>query len=172
MSSYDDIIHLPHPTSPRHPRMTMLDRAAQFSPFAALTGYEAVIEETGRLTQRQIFLDENEKYILDCKQRLLLEWTRNSTVSTHSGEAAPSPFGRDGSAIGADGEGFPPPPSAPEVTVCYYVPDERKDGGAYVHVSGQIKKIDAHARILHLTDGTAIELDKIIDLDSPLFRMQ
>lgn len=46
MHQYDDIIHLPHPTSKKHPRMPMLDRAAQFSSFAALTGYEDVLEET------------------------------------------------------------------------------------------------------------------------------
>ncbi|MBO5563532.1 MAG: hypothetical protein J5939_07450 [Bacteroidales bacterium] len=46
--NYDDIIGLPHPTSKVHPRMPMADRAAQFSPFAALTGFEAVIEETAR----------------------------------------------------------------------------------------------------------------------------
>ncbi len=50
---YDDIIHLPHPVSPRRTGMSMHDRAAQFSPFSALTGYEAVIEETGRLTDAQ-----------------------------------------------------------------------------------------------------------------------
>jgi len=42
---YDDIIHLEHPTSKRHPRMPRLDRAAQFAPFAALKGYEEVVEE-------------------------------------------------------------------------------------------------------------------------------
>ena len=50
---YDDMIHLPHPTSSRHPRMSMADRAAQFSPFAALTGHGAAISETARLTDRQ-----------------------------------------------------------------------------------------------------------------------
>ena len=50
MSNYDDIIHLSRPVSQRHAPMSMLDRAAQFSPFAALTGHEAAIEETARLT--------------------------------------------------------------------------------------------------------------------------
>ena len=50
---YDDIIGLPHPISAGHPRMPLLDRAAQFSPFAALTGYGAVIEETARLTEEE-----------------------------------------------------------------------------------------------------------------------
>ena len=45
-NKYDDIINLPHPTSKRHPRMAAIDRAAQFSPFAALTGYEKALEET------------------------------------------------------------------------------------------------------------------------------
>ena len=57
--NYDDIIHLPHPTSERHVRMPMIDRAAQFSPFAALTGFDDAIEETGRLTQFKIQLDES-----------------------------------------------------------------------------------------------------------------
>ena len=50
---YGDIIHLPHPVSEKHPRMPMQDRAAQFSPFAALTGYEEAIYETGRLTEKK-----------------------------------------------------------------------------------------------------------------------
>lgn len=48
--NYDDMINMPCPTSPRHPRMPRADRAAQFAPFAALTGYDAAIDETGRLT--------------------------------------------------------------------------------------------------------------------------
>ena len=70
---YSDIIHLPRPVSEKHPRMPMLDRAAQFSPFAALTGYEEAIYETGRLTEEKTELGEEEKAILDRKQRLLLE---------------------------------------------------------------------------------------------------
>lgn len=53
---YDDIIHLPHPVSHRHARMSLQDRAAQFSPFAALTGYDAAIDETARLTNQRIEL--------------------------------------------------------------------------------------------------------------------
>ena len=67
------IITLPHPTSQRHPRMPIPDRAAQFSPFAALSGYEDAIEETGRLTD---FQPEPEEYlleILDRKYRKLAE---------------------------------------------------------------------------------------------------
>lgn len=69
---YDDIINLPHPTSERHPRMPMAARAAQFSPFAALIGYEDAVHETARLTSSRAELTEEEKSILDAKlQRLL-----------------------------------------------------------------------------------------------------
>ena len=53
-SDYSDIIHLPHHVSKTHPQMSMHDRAAQFSPFAALTGYEGVLQETGRVTEQRI----------------------------------------------------------------------------------------------------------------------
>ena len=70
---YDDIIELPHPTSQNHPRMSLHDRAAQFSPFAALTGYDDAIHETGRLTDEKIDLSEEEKEALDRKQQILME---------------------------------------------------------------------------------------------------
>ena len=56
---YEDIIHLPHHVSRKHPRMSLHDRAAQFAPFAALTGYDDVIAEAGRLTDTQAELDES-----------------------------------------------------------------------------------------------------------------
>ena len=59
--SYEDIINLPHHVSSKRPQMPMLDRAAQFSPFAALTGYDDAIHETGRLTDEKIDLSEEEK---------------------------------------------------------------------------------------------------------------
>ena len=68
---YDDIIHLPHHVSQTHPQMPMHDRAAQFSPFAALTGYGAVIRETGRLTETRPGLDEDAKGELDHRLALL-----------------------------------------------------------------------------------------------------
>lgn len=66
---YDDIIGLPHPVSANHPQMNRADRAAQFSPFSALTGYEEVIAETGRLTDKRIELEEDARIILDEKLR-------------------------------------------------------------------------------------------------------
>ncbi len=73
---YDDIINLPHPTSERHPRMPMAARAAQFSPFAALTGYEDAVHETARLTSSRAELTEEEKSILDAKLQRLLPGTK------------------------------------------------------------------------------------------------
>lgn len=70
---YDDIIHLPHPVSARHPQMSPLDRAAQFSPFAALTGYDAAIKETERHTEEWIELDENRKEMLDERLQMIRE---------------------------------------------------------------------------------------------------
>ena len=70
---YDDIIHLPHYVSPTRPQMPMHDRAAQFSPFAALTGYDAAIAETGRLTNERIELTEDELDALNVKYQLLME---------------------------------------------------------------------------------------------------
>ena len=82
MGAYDDIINLPHPTSAKHPRMPMADRAAQFSPFAALVGHGAAIEETARLTDRRIELTEEEKAVLDEKLCLLLD-TGGEAVFTY-----------------------------------------------------------------------------------------
>ena len=132
---YDDIISLPHPTSRKHPRMSAMDRAAQFSPFAALTGYEETIEETGRLTDSAVELWEDARIELDRRQQFLLE------------------------NAGCD----------PEVTVRYFSPDSRKEGGAYLTATGFLKSVDPIHRILQLQDGTRIPLDNITELESPLF---
>lgn len=132
---YDDIIDLPHHVSATRPRMSMIDRAAQFSPFAALTGYDAAIKETGRLTDARIELSEESQAALDRKQQLLLD---NLT-------------------------------DRPEISVTFFVPDEWKSGGAYVTVTGRVKKVDAYQRFLILTDGTKLPLDDILDMESELF---
>ena len=134
---YDDIIDLPHHASATRPRMSMIDRAAQFSPFAALTGYDAAIKETGRLTDERIELSEESRAVLDRKQQLLLDNLADR----------------------------------PEVSVTYFVPDERKTGGAYVTVTGRVKKVDEFERLLILTDSTKIPLDEIQDLSGELFRV-
>ena len=71
MGKYDDIIGLPHHVSSTRPHMPMLDRAAQFQPFRALTGYEDAVQETARYTDEKVELTENEKALLDMElQRL------------------------------------------------------------------------------------------------------
>lgn len=133
---YEDIINHPHHVSKSRPQMPMADRAAQFSPFAALTGYDAAIQETGRLTEERITLDEEVQAVLNRKQFLL-----NAHIS-----------------------------DKPEITVTYFVPDERKSGGAYVTVTGNLKRMDETERLLYLTNGQKIRLDDIADINSPLFR--
>ena len=70
---YGDIIDREHPTSLKHPRMPRKNRAAQFAPFAALTGYDDLIRESARYTERQIVLDENKKEELNRKLHVLLD---------------------------------------------------------------------------------------------------
>ena len=72
-TNYDDMINMPCPTSQRHPRMPRADRAAQFAPFAALTGYDAAIDETGRLTDQKIDISEDMREKLDLKQNFLAD---------------------------------------------------------------------------------------------------
>lgn len=128
---YDDIITLPHHVSTRHPHMPMADRAAQFSPFAALTGYGAVIKETARLTDQMPELTESEKALLDSKLRL---------------------------ACDAAGGGA-------EVILTYFVPDERKTGGAYRTVMGQIKKYDPYNGQIVMGDGSRVPIHRLFALD-------
>ena len=71
MADYEDIIHLPHPVSVRHGAMSNADRAAQFAPFAALTGYDAELAETARLTTPRIELTESEEQLLNRVYRYL-----------------------------------------------------------------------------------------------------
>ena len=73
MGNYDDIIDLPHHVSSTRPRMPMIDRAAQFQPFRALTGYEDAVRETARLTDRRIELTEEEKARLDAALQRLMD---------------------------------------------------------------------------------------------------
>ena len=80
--TYDDIIHLPHHVSKRHPQMSLYNRAAQFAPFAALTGYEEAIIETARLTAPKVDMMEDNQQLLDRKLALLSHSLREQpTVS-------------------------------------------------------------------------------------------
>lgn len=132
---YNGIIHLPHPVSARHPKMPISDRAAIFSPFAALTGHGAAIAETARLTERRVELDEDSKAALDEKQRYLEEIVGQKPV----------------------------------ITVTWFKPDAKKDGGSYVTTRGRLKRTDNIRRVMLLTDGTGIPLDDIVDIESSYF---
>lgn len=127
---YLEILNMPHHVSAKHPPMSIHDRAAQFAPFAALTGYDAVIDETARLTDSIIVLNEDARVEIDrtiaaLEQRIRLR---------------------------------------PPVSVCFFVPDERKSGGAYVTAEGCLKSIDRIDPALVLTDGTRIAIERILEL--------
>lgn len=79
---YDDIINLPHHVSKVHPRMSMYQRAAQFAPFAALTGHDAAIRETARLTDSQIELGDENNEILNRRLAILREYLKETPEIT------------------------------------------------------------------------------------------
>lgn len=133
---YDDIINLPHPEPKSHPRMPQENRAAQFSPFAALVGYDAAIQETARLTDEYMELDEEEKLRISSRLQLIQDHVN----------------------------------VRPEVTLTFFQPDARKDGGAYVVVTGNVKKVDVHERIIVMMDGKRIPIDQLLAIDGELFR--
>ena len=135
MHKYDDIINLPHYTSSKRPRMAMIGRAAQFSPFAALTGSDAAVKETARLTEDWVELDEYQKSALNDRLQILQERLSNTPV----------------------------------ISITYFVPDERKSGGAYCTETGIIKKIDYYERAVIMRSGTHIPIDEIIGIEGDLF---
>ena len=129
---YDDIINLPHHISKKHPQMSIHERAAQFAPFAALVGYEDAVEETARITDKRIELNEEEKNILDMKLQMLKE---QMNVQIY-----------------------------PNITIMYFIPDLKKDGGKYIRILGTIKKIDEIKNLIILDDKTEIPIRDIINI--------
>ena len=127
---YERIAGLPHKQSEVRKHMSLHDRAAQFAPFAALTGYEASIREQSRLTAQRIALDEYEIECLDRKLQLL---------AAHPGET--------------------------KVAITYFIPDERKSGGAYVTRVGRVKELDAYRRAVVLCDKTSIPIGEIVSIE-------
>lgn len=128
---YEDIIGLPHHVSTVHPQMSIYDRAAQFSPFAALTGHEAAIQETARLTEEQAELNEDKKEELNEKLQELIAHAEEHLA----------------------------------VTVTYFKPDDRKEGGKYETVTGTFRKIRDYDKMFILEDGTGIACDMIYELE-------
>ena len=131
MEDYKDIINMPHYEPKNHPRMSIESRAAQFAPFAALTGYGDAVKETARLTDNRIELDEEEKELLDKKMQML-----QSKIKT-----------------------------SPLVRITYFIPDKKKQGGKYVTVKDNLKKIDKYKYTITLEGNTEILINEIIALD-------
>lgn len=136
-SKYDEIMGLPHHVSKTRSQMPMSDRAAQFAPFAALTGYDDAVKETGRLTDNKIELEENSLNELNAKIQLL----RENLADT------------------------------PEITFTYFKPDERKAGGAYLTITGTVKKLDDYERQIVLHDGTKLPMDDVLEINGDVFEM-
>lgn len=124
---YADILHLPHHTSNKHPHMSKKNRAAQFAPFAALTGFNALLTETARQTDEYVKVDEDTETQINIRLQFLAE---------HAEET-------------------------PSVSITYFRPDEKKDGGSYIAVSGNVKQIDLYANLVILTNGTKIPIHAI-----------
>ena len=122
MSNYDDIKHLTRPQyDDLHP-MSMHDRAAQFSPFAALVGYGDAVAETARLTDSKVELTEDEMSELNADLNRLLDSLDER----------------------------------PQISVTYFVPDEKKSGGKYVEKLGVVRIYDSYSQELVFTDGMRI----------------
>ena len=135
MSRYDDMLDLPRPAMPRAKPLTGLERAAQFSPFAALSGYEAAIREAARLTEPAVELAEDAAAALDKKLRLLARQL----------------------------------PCRPQVTVTWFEPDARKEGGALRVFTGRLRRVDETAGLLIFEDGQRLPLAAVQALESEVF---
>lgn len=126
--NYEDIIFLSRPVSEKHPPMPLHDRAAQFAPFAALTGYDAAISETARLTDHRIEPDEDTARQLDEQLSRIRECLAER----------------------------------PAVEITHFIPDAHKQGGKYVTVSGNVRRVDTYTGELVLTDRRRIPLADIL----------
>ena len=133
--SYEDIVNLPPHISKKHPQPSMMDRAARFAPFAAITGYEEMVLEEARVTEERIDLDEGALSLLNEKLNMIQEFLDEE----------------------------------PEVTITYFEPDKRESGGAYVSVTGIVKRIDEYEHIVLMNDGKRIPIGEIYDVQSELF---
>ena len=139
---YAEIIDLPHWESPSRSRMSRYNRAAQFSPFAALTGYDDIIREEARETGTWIEPGESRKEQIN---RCLNEIAASLLHPAEDGSKAPRSY-----------------------SITFFVPDTMKDGGSYAAVEGSVRKIDPVRRRLLLADETGqkqeIDLDRITEI--------
>ena len=132
---YEDIVNLPPHISKKHPQPSMMDRAARFAPFAAITGYEEMVLEEARVTEERIDLDEGTLSLLNEKLNMIQEFLDEE----------------------------------PEVTITYFEPDKKKSGGAYVSITGVVKRIDEYEHFVIMTDGKKIRIEDIYAMGSDLF---
>ena len=132
---YEDIVNLPPHISKKHPQPSMMDRAARFAPFAAITGYEEMVLEEARVTEERIDLDEGALALLNEKLNMIQEFLDEE----------------------------------PEVTITYFEPDKKKSGGAYVNITGIVKRIDEYEHFVIMTDGKKIRIEYIYAIGSDLF---
>ena len=127
---YDDIINLSHHVSKKHPPMSKEIRAAQFAPFAALTGYDDQVKETARLTNERKELAEGLKLVINEKIKKI-----QAEINLK-----------------------------PEIEVTYFIPDLKKQGGKYVTVKGNVKKVDEYKQLIIFEDKREIQVQEIIEI--------
>ena len=139
---YEDILTLPHHKAANRPQISMHDRAAQFAPFAALTGFDGVIAETGRMTEKKIELSDSEKLLLDQKLTLIDDAIQDGCH--------------------------------PLVSIVYFVPDAKKDGGSYQEYTGKVQQVDRVERKLvflaanERASGKEIGINAILEIHGGL----
>ena len=143
---YDDIIDMPHHVSERHPQMSMYNRAAQFAPFAALTGHDAAITEAARLTDAELELSESDAEVLNRKLAFILQHIKDYIL------VEIEYFEPDGKKAGGSFE-----------------PDGKKAGGSYRTKAGCIKDFDSLAGTLEMDDGSLLPIRYIKNIKGNCF---
>lgn len=144
---YEDMLDLPHHVSKRHPPMPLSARAAQFSPFAALAGYEDAIKETARQTGDFMELTESQKEQIDNRLRMLQSYQ----------------------ILGSGQDECQRHYQEPEITVTYFHPDRKKSGGEYRTIRGKMKKIDEYNHRILFADGRMVPMEFLVAVEGEVF---
>lgn len=167
---YDDIINLPHHVSKTHKQMPIYDRAAQFAPFSALTGYEDVINETARLTDEFIEIDGYIKAEIDMKLQKIRENLKNRKAYVSDTNKLKS-YEDDGNVNDLKGyedienTGDNKDNAGNNIRVTYFKPDSKKSGGKYLECRGNVKKLDEYNNRIIMEDNTEIDISGITDIE-------
>ena len=130
MNNYEDIINLERPKS-NHSHLSVVSRAAQFAPFAALVGYDSAIKETARITDKRIEIDDELKVIISNKLNYLNDHIKDNN----------------------------------KVIITYFIKDEKKSGGNYIHKTGIIKIINPVESKIKFTDNSTVYINDIINIE-------